>query len=340
MQSTNLKRAGLFALFISFITIFSWEMHLRNQGNKVSYDDNEALWADKRAMVYEPKDKTTVFAGSSRIKYDLDISTWEALTGENAIQLANVGSNPRLVLTDLANDENFKGKLIVDVTEGVFFSDQSFYDWRTKKKIAYYKDRTPTQRFSFQVDHVLESQFVFLDQDNFSINAMLDNMRIPSRPSIFPGLYFPIGFTLVNFERQTYMTPDFVADTNQQNVVKEIWSQGLQRRLAPHLSSGKLDSIFYSVKADVDKIRARGGKVLFVRPPSSGPFKEAELKGFPRTIYWDRLLTYTDCNGIHYADYPATADFICPEWSHLCPADAVIYTKSLVKALKEEKNWF
>jgi hypothetical protein len=340
MQPNNLKRAGLFALFISFLTILCWEIHLRKLGNKVSFDDNEALWADKRARVYQASDKATIFAGSSRIKYDVDISTWEALTGENAIQLANVGSNPRLVLTDLANDENFKGKLIVDVTEGVFFSEESFYDWRTRKKIAYFKDRTPTQRFSFQVDHVLESKLVFLDQDNFSINAMLDNLHIPSRPDIFPGLFFPMGFTLVNFERQSYMTPDFIADTSQQNVVKGIWSYGLQRRLAPHLSRGKLDSIFYSVKVDIDKIRARGGKVLFVRPPSSGPFKEAELKGFPREVYWDRLLTFTGCKGVHYADYPATANMVCPEWSHLTPADAVIYTKSVVKALKEEKGWF
>jgi len=315
-------------------------MHLRNQGNKVSYDDNEALWADKRAMVYEPSDRATVFAGSSRIKYDLDISTWVALTGQQAIQLANVGSNPRLVLKDLANDENFKGKLIVDVTEGVFFSEQSFYDWRTKKKIAYYKDRTPTQRFSFQVDHVLESQFVFLDQDNFSINAMLDNMHIPSRPGIFPGLFFPIGFTPVNFERQSYMTPGFVADTSQQNAVKGIWAHGMLRKADHQMLTDQMDAIFNSVKSDIDKIRARGGDVMFVRPPSSGPLKEAELKGFPRAAYWDRLLTFTGCKGIHYADYPATADLICPEWSHLCPADAVVYTKSLVKALKEEKGWF
>ena len=65
MQSTNLKRSGLFALLISFLVILGWEMHLRNQGNKISYDDNEALWADKRAMVYEPSDRATVLAGSS-----------------------------------------------------------------------------------------------------------------------------------------------------------------------------------------------------------------------------------------------------------------------------------
>jgi hypothetical protein len=340
MLPNNLKRAGLFALLISFVAMLYWEIHLRNKGNKISYDDNEALWSDKRAMVYQPSDKVTVFVGSSRIKYDLDISTWVALTGQQAVQLANVGSNPRLVLENLADDKNFKGKLVVDVTEDVFFSRQAFYDWRTKKKIAYYKERTPTERFSFRVDQALESEFVFLDQDNFSINAMLDNMHIPSRPGVFPGLFFPMGFSLVNFERQSYMSAEFVADTNQQNAVKAVWAYGIQRRAGAPMPKETLDSIFNSVKIDIDKIRSRGGDVLFVRPPSSGAYKDAEMKGFPRAVYWDRLLTYTNSKGVHYSDYPATADLICPEWSHLCPADAVIYTKSLVKALKEEKGWF
>jgi hypothetical protein len=340
MQPSNFKSAGLLALFLSLVTIISWEIHLRNKGNAVAYDDNEALWADKRAMVYEPADQATVFIGSSRIKYDLDIPTWQEITGNHAIQLANVGSNPRLVLEDLANDKNFKGNLIVDVTEGVFFSEFSFYDGSTRKKMAYFKNRTPTQRFSFLVDHALESQFVFLDQDNFSINAMLDNAQLlPPRPGVFPGLYFPIGFTLVSFVRQSYMTPDFVADTNQHNAVTGVWAYGLSQRENIHMTSGKLDSIFNSVKSNVDKIRARGGQVLFVRPPSSGPYWEAELKGFPRAAYWDRLLAFTGCKGIYFKDYPATAGFICPEWSHLDPADAVIYTKSLIKTLQEEKGW-
>jgi hypothetical protein len=32
-------------------------------------------------------------------------------------------------------------------------------------------------------------------------------------------------------------------------------------------------------------------------------------------------------------------DFICPEWSHLKPSDAVLYTKALIGHLKE-KQWF
>ena len=332
----NFIRAGVLAIVISFVAMLSWEIHLRHKGMILSFDDNEALWAAKRAMAYLPADKATVFIGSSRIKFDLDIPMWREITGTEAIQLANVGSSPRAVLTDLANDKNFKGNLIVDVTEGTFFGEGAPYDKATNKKIAYYKGLTPTQRFSFQVNHALESQFVFLDQDHYSINGMLDNLQLfPPRPGVFPGIYFPIGFTLASYDRQSFMTPEFAADTSQQNAVKGVWAYGFKRRGDKKLPPDKLDAIFNSVKADVDKIKARGGQVLFVRTPSSGFYWEQELKGYPRDKYWDRLLTFTDCKGIYFKDYPATASFICPEWSHLSPTDVPTYTKAFIAELHD-----
>ena len=97
-------------------------------GVDTSFDDNRALWAYTRAKVYEPKDRATVFIGSSRIKFDLDIPTWEQLTGDHAVQLACVGSSPAPVLRDLANDPDFKGRLIIDVTEEIFLTTSSFDD--------------------------------------------------------------------------------------------------------------------------------------------------------------------------------------------------------------------
>src|ERR1700712_4209089 len=136
MQPTNLSRAGRLALFLSLIFLITWEIYLRHKPVSISYDDNEALFADKMADIYGPKDHTTVFIGSSRIKYDLDIPTWEALTGQKAVQLANVGSSPRMVLEALANDPEFKGNLIVDVTEPLFFSNGAFFDNSTRKKLS------------------------------------------------------------------------------------------------------------------------------------------------------------------------------------------------------------
>ena len=339
MQPTNFKRAGIFALILSIIVIISWESHLRNIGAPISYDDNEALWSNKRAMVYEPPDQATVFIGASRIKYDLDNPTWVSLTGDHAIQLANLGSSPKAVLVDLANDINFKGKLIIDVTEGIFFSDFSPRDVETISKIAYYHHITPTQRFSFQVDRVLESQFVFLDQGQFSLNAMLDQVKFPVRDARFHMPLFPFEFTGERETRQSFMTARFVADTNLQNQVKEIWA-GFGRNGGPPPPAGlALDSILNYIKSLTDKIKARGGQVIFVRTPSSGAFWMGEMKGFPRAAYWDRLLEVTGCEGIHFKDYPETAALICPEWSHLSPADALLWTKTMIKALHENKGW-
>lgn len=69
-----------------------------------------------------PFDQATILLGSSRIKFDIDISTWKEETGEKAIQLSLPGTPPHLILRNLVDDENFKGKVIIDVMELQFFA--------------------------------------------------------------------------------------------------------------------------------------------------------------------------------------------------------------------------
>src|SRR5919107_2937306 len=106
-QKRLFLKAGILALVLVSAFLASWELYLRHQGRGISYDDGGSLWSDKRKRVYEPIDKATVFIGSSRIKYDLDIPTWKKITGDEPIQLANVGSSPLPMLYDLADDTNF-----------------------------------------------------------------------------------------------------------------------------------------------------------------------------------------------------------------------------------------
>src|SRR5258706_9770622 len=122
MPANSLSKAAILMVVIVLAAIISWELYLRNKGVRPDYDDGPPLWSDKRAMVYEPSDKATVFIGSSRNKYDLDIATWQAATGDKVIQLAMEGNSPLPILDDLAADTAFKGKMIIDVTEGLFFS--------------------------------------------------------------------------------------------------------------------------------------------------------------------------------------------------------------------------
>ena len=339
MNSTSLAKPAIFTLIFVTISLVVWEMNVRSKGFDNSYDDEGPLWSNTRAMVYESPDRSTVFIGSSRIKFDLDINTWEATTGDHAVQLACVGSTPIPVLENLANDNNFKGKLIIDVTEGLFFSTSPNNSETPEKDIKYYKEQTPAQWAGFRINHLLESQLVFLDKDRLSLNAMLSNLRIPNRPGVFEFPIFPPDFGRVKYDRQEYMTNFFETDTNQQNQVRGIWDFFRKLSKDPPASGTKLDSILTSVKSAIDKIKARGGQVIFVRTPSSGPYLMGEKKGFPREKYWDRLLTFTNCKGIHFEDYPAIAHFDCPEFSHLKQSDAIVFTENFIKILQEEKGW-
>lgn len=338
MIAHPLAKAALLMLVIVSCAIAGWEYYLRSEGFVIGYNDDEALWANNRAMVYAPTDKTTVFIGSSRIKYDLDVETWEKTTGEKAVQLAQGGSNPRVGLVNLGNDEKFKGKLIIDITEGLFFRPED--DEQILSRLKYYKEATPAQHFSAKTDWVLESKFIFLDKSNLSLGALLDQVSIPERKGLDFDAIFPTRFSYINFNRQSIMTKEFVSDTNLQRKVKDIWTNfgGLKRRNVP--KGDTLQKVMAEAVAAVAKIKARGGKVIFIRTPSSGgAYREMELINFPRAEYFDQLLLLTKSNGIYFTDYPELKDFICPEWSHLSPADAVLYTKGLIKIL-EQKNWF
>ncbi len=339
MNSTSLAKAGILTVVLVTAAVISWELYVRSKGYDTSYDDDPALWSDKRKRVYEPADKSTVFIGSSRIKFDLDINTWENITGDQPVQLACVGSNPIPVLENLAADEKFKGRLVVDVTEGLFFSTSPDNARRPNEGIKYFKEHTPAQSASFHINHLLESKFAFLNKEWLSLGAQLNTLDIPDRPGVYNFKGFPPDFGRVKFNRQEYMTAKFVADTILQNKVKAIWSTFRKMSKDPPASGSKLDSILNVVKVAVDKIKARGGQVLFVRTPSSGPFLMGENMGFPREKYWERILTVTGCPGIHFADYPAIAHFVCPEFSHLSQPDAIVFTKHFIKILSEEKGW-
>lgn len=331
MATSKLSKAALLTLFIVLIGIGSWEIYLRSKGIHITYDNGKELWADKRAKVYEPAGKTTVFTGSSRIKFDLDIDTWEKVTGRHAIQLAIEGSSPVPMITDLGDDPKFQGKLVIDVTEILFFSTSRSSVEKPNEYIHWYTKQTPAERASFILDHALESNLVFLDRDYLSLNEGIESIKIPNRPGVFVFPEFPMEFDRTGFNRQTRMSDKFLADTSLQHQVQNIWAYlSKMGRNAPPPKTNPIPAVIATVKTAVDKIRSRGGEVVFIRTPSSGPMAMGEQQALPREKAWEPLLAATKCTGIYYADNPATSHFVCPEWSHLSPSDAILYTKTLI----------
>ncbi len=165
-------------------------------------------------------------------------------------------------------------------------------------------------------------------------------LELQSRKGVFMMPIFPMNFGRTTFDRQAYMTDAFVANPKELEQVIGIWNffASLSKG-APPTKQAEYDAIFKSVTQHVNKIKARGGEVVFVRTPSSGPYFMGESMGFPRDKFWDRLLKETNCPGIHFKDYPAIANFDCPELSHLKKSDAVIFTKHFYELLSQQKGF-
>lgn len=73
--------------------------------------------------------------------------------------------------------------------------------------------------------------------------------------------YSPGEFGIVTFDRQNYMTPEFVADSNEHKKVTAIWEFFRSLNTDPPLSGPPLDSLMKTIQDDVKKIQDRGGNV-------------------------------------------------------------------------------
>ncbi len=333
-------KAFVITLIATTIIFGCYEWFLRSHNYTISYDDEGGtLFADIRRKVYMPKDKATVMLGSSRMKFDLDIDTWKENTGETAIQLANVGSSPILILRDLAEDPKFAGKVIIDVTPSAFFDLKGNMSRRPKEKIEYYKKETIAQRWSFHINDLLESQLVFLDKENFSLSSILKKSEIfPNREGKKEFPPYPTDFGRVTRERQELLGYNFMHDTAQINQMTRVWTETtLKSDKRASTPQKQIDSLIFVYKENIQKILARNGQVIFIRPPSSGKALEMETRFFPDEKYWDRLLALTGIKGIDFKDYNSLQNFNCIEMSHLSQPDAAKYTAALIQILKEEQ---
>ena len=88
-------------------------------------------------------------------------------------------------------------------------------------------------------------------------------------------------------------------------------------------------------KTAVEKIRSRGGEVVFVRPPSAPELRVNEEAQVPKAKGWDHLLRNTRSVGVHADDLTQAQNLTLPEWSHLNRACATVFTDAYVRRLSE-----
>jgi hypothetical protein len=318
----------------------AWELSVRSMGYAPTLNDTNDLWVQaRRSMTPE----SVVIVGDSRPLFDLDLDELEKGLGKRPVQLALVGSCAYPVLADLANDERFHGTIICSIVPGMFFAPGGPPVQNSEKALKRYRDQTLAQRASHHLGMFLEERVAFLKQEDLTLEQLLKRLPIPNRPNAHVPPRLPPYFQTVDHERRARMFEKCAQPGELQTRIQQIWLPLFTPPPPPSYvprevfgaNMGKaIEARFHDTVSAVDKLRARGGKIVFVRFPNSGELKALEDRLNPRTRDWERLLSDTKAPGIYFEDYPELSSFTCPEWSHLSAGDSVEFTKRLIPHLR------
>ena len=318
----------------------AWELYARAASYRPTLNDTSDLWAQERERV---KPDSIVIIGDSRALFDMDLDLLEQGLGSRPVQLSLVGSCAYPILADLAADEKFRGTVICGIVPRMFFAPGGPLVEASEKALKRYRSWTPAQRVSHQLGMLAEERIAFLKERDLTLAKLLERLPIPNRAALPPQRIPPPYFQTTERDRRTRMVEECAQAGPLQTRVKEGWPLLFTPPPPPGYvpkdkfleGMGKaIEARFGDTAAAVEKIRARGGKVVFVRFPMTGALKELEDKATPRAGPWTRLLKDTGAPGIYFEDYPELAGFDCPEWSHLSGPDSVEFTRRLVPYLK------
>lgn len=326
---------GALVLFLLLMTL--WEWHWRNFGATPGWRNSDGAWADQRRRIDQGEGGKTVLIGSSRLLFDVQLPEWQQATGERPIQLSLEGTSPLPVLEDLAADPDFTGRLLIDATPLSLFLGQS---GRRASVVPYYHEQSPSQRSGHWLSRqFLEPWFAFYDPD-FALPVVVRRQAWPNRPGLPPRILVR-KLSVQQLDRNTQLWSKVEQDPQYLAMARRIWQMQLAIPPPPMLDSDSKRAkvrgeIMGRVEAAVAKLRARGVRVVFVRPPSSGPWLEQELRFTPRKETWDALLQRTHSPGIHFEDHPQLQGYVLPEWSHLGAAEARRFTTALAPLVQRE----
>lgn len=332
----NLKKSLLIGLIISIIGITAWELYWRSQDYVPSIDDNKAFWAVQRDRVPDLPPDNVILMGSSRTLFDIQLDNWENQTGKRPIQLANVGSSPLPIFHDIVENTNYAGSVIVGVTPGLFFSTTfpkaEPWSW-PQSRVDHYKNRTYAQRINHQLSLPLQQNLVLMSageeelDDNIDLKALLKKIKIGNRiPEGMPPFY-EFG-RMTSLDRNLEMMPRTVTDTAFANTVINVWKFIGEGAPPPD----KEATMAFFLK-DAEKFKARGGKLILIRCPSSDGLRAGENHALPRKDFWDDLVKKANVKAYHFEDYEQFKNLKCPEWSHLSAEDARFFTTELAQIM-------
>lgn len=301
------------------------EVNARRIGlNAGDLDNSEVAWVKQRVR---SESAEVAIVGDSRILFDTDLDRFEALTGTRPVQLAIHGTSALTLLEDAASNPNFRGLLIVGLADTMFFQPFDGYGGYVKRRGDF---TSPSGQIGIEIDHMLQRRLAFLDS-NYRLSVAAHRLDPDYRAGVEGPKHDIWKVQEVGENRATWMWARVEHDLAYRARTRWAW-KGFKEKFpfTPELIAKGQARAVNAVKT----IRARGGEVVFVRPPSAPELRVNEEAQVPKAKGWDALVRNTKAAAVHMDDLPAAVQGLTlPEWSHLNRACATVFTDAYVRAL-------
>lgn len=315
------------ALLLAAVALLGRELYWRGRGFVPIVRDDTDLWCQMRDAASSGDRRTIALVGASRMRRGVSPQVLAAeCPGYRVVQLAVGGSSPVAILQDLAADERFRGIVVCSLSAQFVIEDhrglQASY-------LHYYRhDWNLSKRLDRAMRTAVQSTFVIAQLDlswRVLLRKVLDGER-----TYAPALrQYADRFSVFDFRRPG---GDPQALEGARQFALDWFPDRIQRARRSATREQWLERVGL-IDAAVRRIQARGGKVLFVRPPSSGPVRRVEEDNYPRKDYWDVFAASITAPTVHFEDVPVLRALECPEWAHLNEAGTTQFTTAIAAQL-------
>lgn len=306
------------AAVLTAATVF--EVSLRERGYTPTVQDDQDLWS-LQADRLRGADNPIALLGASRIQFAVDPAQVERATGRTTAMLAINGEYPVAALRWLAEDTDFRGLAIV----GVDARGLDKRHWEMQQPwIDHYRHRwTFARKVHRLLLSPLQRYLVFMRSPFAWVSLVRRELA---------GLGMPFNdYLVMRADRVGFL--DYrrtnVAAIKHQRIVDLI---EYYRDYPPAPPQQWLENL-KQVSAWVDKIQARGGKVVIFREPSGGEHLALDEKNYPRPLYWDAYARVSPATMIEFRDEPEFVKMVLPDTSHIDGLEVPHFTSALLAVL-------
>lgn len=331
------------ALLLALGLAAATEIGLRVKGIRPTVPDSAALWSRQRERAWHPR--ALVLIGASRMQLDVDLDVLRERTGLEPIQLAIDGTSFVPVLLDLGADNAFRGTVLVD------FTDQSAFDPGTDADALAWLKAHRDSAFAVAPSAWIEGRLAAFARRRLA--AFADGatpisswtQRILGRGGERQYLETRPDRSRLADYRQVQM-PEFRYERALRHIRRgDLATPGIT---AAHLDAAIADAIATTMPAQpgageearlaaigqaVERIQARGGRVVFVRLPTDGFVRDYDRVRWPEAQFEMRFRERVAAPWIDSADHPSLAIFATPDGSHLDRRDRPAFSAALAEVL-------